>query len=96
MNIFDVSAIGSVSVGNTSTEVLPAENQRRYCAITNKGNKDAWINFGAPAVFGQGILLGKQGGFKELLSSAFTSLAVNAITDTGNTDIAFLEGTASS
>jgi len=91
-NIFNNTTIGSVSVGNTSTEIVPANIARKHCSLTNKDSKDVWINYGAPAVFGQGELIGKHGGSRQLTSTDLTTLAINGITDSGTNNIAFLEG----
>ena len=92
-NVYNTTAIGEATVGNTTTVIKAAETARKYCALTNTGNKDCWINYGAAAVVDQGQLLERNGGSLEVNQEALHLLAINGITSSGTTTIAFLEGT---
>ena len=81
-----------VSVGNTSTEVLATNTSRKWCLVTNIGNKDVWMGIGQTAVSGRGILLGKQGGSMTMSAVLMSYDAVNGITASGNSDVITQEG----
>jgi hypothetical protein len=55
-----VSITTTVTAANTSTSLKASNTKRVSIYVRNNSNRDLWINYGAAAVVGQAILLGKQ------------------------------------
>ena len=91
-NYYNNSNIGSIPVSNTSTIIVARNSKRKYCALTNKGPQDVWVNIGKLPVFGEGILLGKNGGSYEIDQSKLHTGTIAGITLAGTSNVAFLEG----
>jgi len=72
----------SVSVGNTTTEII-AENARRKIAIvTNASDEDMFLNIGADAVMNKGIRL-QPNDILEINDSNRITGAINGICSSG-------------
>ena len=93
-NVYNNAVVDNKTVTNSSTEIIAARTDRKYCAIVNIGNKDCWLSYGSTAVANKGMLLGRQGGSIEINKAALHTLSVNGITASGTTTIAFIEGRA--
>ncbi len=83
---------GSTSVSNSNTEILAANTARRWCVLTNIGNKDVWVAMGQTALVNKGMLLGRSGGSVVMGNDFMCVDAVNGITSSGSSTIAFQEG----
>ena len=91
-NIYNNTTIDAVPVTTTSTEMIANNSARTYCALINTGNKDVWMNVGAPAIANKGIFLGRNGGSYEIDQTKLNTKAINGITAVGTSTISFLEG----
>lgn len=70
-------------VGDTNTEIIPANNNRVLVVLTNIGKNDMSIACDASAVLGRGIFLGRNGGNMVIDSTAFTEGPINGICESG-------------
>ena len=82
----------AVSVTTSSTEILAANTARKWCFLTNIGNKDVWIAIGQTAVGSRGLLLRKQGGSLALTAQLMSTEAINGITSAGTGSMIVQEG----
>lgn len=82
----------SVSVSNSSTQIIAANASRKWCFLTNIGNKDVFVAVGQTALVNKGFLLGKNGGGVLMDASAISLEALNGITSAGASVIMFQEG----
>lgn len=83
---------GSVTVTTTSTEILPANENRKWAIITNKGNVDVFIAIGQTALLDRGMVLGRSGGSITLDEDLMSIEAVNGIVQAGSAVVIFQEG----
>lgn len=79
---------------NTSSQILPANSNRKYLLIHNPGANVAWIAFGVAAVANVPSIKLVAGASFILESNFICSQAVNAIRNaTVNVDLSIVEGT---
>jgi hypothetical protein len=85
----------AVSVGTSSTPVLPANRSRVYALFVNDSANVIYLGFGQNAVVGQGIRLNANGGSFEMSAGAGNLYqgAINAISGTANSNLCVTEGT---
>ena len=81
----------TVNVTTSSTQLLAANDKRRFCIFSNIGNRDAFIAVGQTAVGNQGFALFKGEQITIGRESAPPKEEINAIVNAGNTDITILE-----
>lgn len=89
-HLAEVASKNEVSVTGTTTTVLAANTSRSSLIIQNVGNKKAWIEFGATAVVGEGLLLGNGDIFITDNDLMYQGV-VSGIADTGSTTINVIE-----
>lgn len=82
----------SVSVTTSSTELLAANTNRKWCVLTNVGNKDVFLAIDATALVNKGILLGKGGGSIQMGADIMSTGALNGITASGTASVLIQEG----
>lgn len=88
----------TVTVGTTSTQLVPERPERKYLMLINTGTVIAKLNFDAPAVSGSGVPLaaapgaGQMGGVYSAESVVIPTSAINAVVAAGSTTITVLEG----
>lgn len=56
----------NVTVGNTSTQVLPANGSRKLAVFTNDSDETIYLSLGTPAEMNKGIRLNAAGGGYEI------------------------------
>jgi len=83
---------GSATATTSSSEIVPANPSRRWCIVTNIGNKDVWLSFGKAAEVDKGFLLAANGGSLDLTIGFNTTEAINGITSAATSDVAYQEG----
>jgi len=82
---------GTVVVSTTDTPLVVADNDIIGITFINKGNRDVWIDLGAPAIAGEGGLIPKGFGEKEILfESAGLNLDINGIVSAGTSTVSYL------
>lgn len=84
---------GSVTVGNTSTLVLPANPNRIYAMLTNDSDEAIYLAFGTAAVLNKTCRLNPNGGVQEYspaMANLFTG-PVYAICATGGKNLLTVE-----
>lgn len=83
-----------ISVGNTSTQVLAANTNRRYAVFINDSDETIYLAFGEDAAMNEGIRLNAAGGCYELshVLGNLNNLAVNAICSSGSKVCSGIEG----
>ncbi|AKG21245.1 hypothetical protein [Calothrix sp. 336/3] len=69
----------NVSINNTSTLVLPANNNRQYLSLTNIGENPCFLNLGISATIDAGIKLNPDGNFEMTPSSGLWRGQISAI-----------------
>ncbi len=69
----------SVLITDTSTEIVASNVNRTSLYLLNMGNDDVWISCDVAALFGKGMLLGKNGGNMLIDATAFTTGPINGI-----------------
>ena len=82
---------GAVTVTNSSTEILAANTNRKWCFITNVGNRDAYFAIGKTAEINKGIFLSKSGGSILMDGTVLSVEALNGITVSGTTAVIYQE-----
>ena len=82
-------AVGSVSVGSSTTEVLAAGTKRERVVLTNDSDEKIYVAVGAAAVSAKGIPLAANGGAVILTPSGGCKLAINAICASGGKTLAY-------
>ena len=70
---------GMVTVTDVNTEILPPNDSRAFATLVNIGNNDVAVSYDVDAVFGEGLPLGRNGGFITLDADAYTEGPVNGI-----------------
>jgi len=90
------TTIATVNVTTASTTIVTFDEDHNYINLTNKGNKDCWINIGAAAVSGQGFRI-EPGDTHPIInldedSDVEITGDINGITPSGSTDIASFIG----
>lgn len=70
---------------NTSATALAANAARVFASFTNNGSADIWINYGATATVGQGIVLKGGGGNHEINAANPYTGVVSAISASAGT-----------
>lgn len=77
-----------VSVGNSSTELLPASSGRVYAIIVNDGAEPLYLSMnGSAAVAGAGVRLNEEGGSYEINELNRYVGIVNGITASGTINV---------
>lgn len=86
MPLFSSVTHSTVTVGNSSTSVLTADEDRAYCLLQNDSDETIYLKFGAAGELNKGIRLNANGGQYEI-SGANNNLytgAINAICTSGS------------
>jgi len=85
-----------VDVGDSSTQILAANADRKYALFINNSDEDIYMKAdGAAAVVGRGIVLKADGGSFEMsprLGNLTTSAVRGIHNDTGNKGLLVVEG----
>lgn len=76
-------AHATVTVGSTSTQVLPADIKREHLLLINDSDEIIYVSFGQPAAANTGIRLNAAGGSYEMTGTVYLH-AVYAICASGN------------
>lgn len=84
LNRFSHATNGAVTVGATSTAVLPADGGRQYAIIINDSDETIYLGLGAAAAMNQGIRLNTNGGAFEISGVNVFTGAINAICASGS------------
>lgn len=84
MRTLTVPTHGTVALGGTSAELLPANSRRTYAIIVNASDVGIWLALGVPAVIGTGIYLAAGGGNLTITEEALWKGAVNGIAASGS------------
>ncbi len=79
----------TVSVANTSTEIVAANTNRTYLLLVNDSDEDIYIKIGAAAVQGAGIRINSGGGSFEMSgrNGNLDTRVINGICATGTKDM---------
>ena len=81
-----------VSVGSTTTSILPANGRRAYASFFNTSlTETIWLGFGNPAVVDNGVGISPRSPY-ELHRAVVTEQAVNGISTSGSVNVAVQEG----
>ncbi len=92
LNVGAGAAPTTTTVTNSSTEILAANSDRKWCLVTNIGGRDVYVAIGQTAILNRGALLKKQGG-SFLMDRDFMSFeTLNGITASGSSAVIVLEG----
>lgn len=83
---------GTTTVSNSSTEIVAANVSRRWCILTNVGNKDVYLAAGQTAEVDKGAILHANGGSIVFGVNFDTTQALNGITKASTSAVIFLEG----
>ncbi len=81
----------SVTVTTSSTQLLAADEDRRFVMLSNIGNKDAFVAAGQTALVSKGGVILKGESLVIGLSEESSKEDINAIVIAGDTVIAILE-----
>ena len=75
-----------ITVGATSTAVLPANEQRVWCLLVNDSDEAVYVKVGVAAVLNEGIRINAEGGSLEIApeSGFHDHRAINAICASGS------------
>lgn len=82
------AANATVLVDSTSTEILAANDRRKFATITNSSNVGIWLAFGAAAEVGKGAYLAAGGGSYNITVDNLWVGVVNGITTSGDDKVA--------
>jgi hypothetical protein len=89
----EVSSITNfnVSIGTSSTQVLPANSSRKLLILVNDSDEAIYVSLGATATLNNGIRLNASGGALALDNPIFKGV-VNAISANGSKTLVGAEG----
>lgn len=85
-------ATTQVSVGVTSTDVLPANTSRKYLCLVNDGASTIYVNFGENAALNAGVRLNANGGTIIFEGTYIPTSTVKAISALAGQNLAVIEG----
>ena len=85
------AAPGSTVVTTSSTEIVPFNDKRSWCYVTNIGVHDIFLAIGQTAELNKGMFLGKLGGSMLMDINTLCNQALNGITINGTTTVIFQE-----
>ena len=83
----------TVNVGVASTQILAANSDRLYAAITNDSDTEIYLGIGAAAVAGQGVPLTTKGSSYEINWTNLYQGVVNVICSEADKLLIVTEGT---
>ena len=75
----------------TSSTLLAADSNRKWCVLTNVGNKDVFLAFGQTAEVDKGAVLLGNGGSLVLGDEFHTTEDINGITAAATSTVLFSE-----
>ncbi len=82
----------TTNVTDVNTTIIAANPDRTSAIITNVGKQDVWAACDADAVFGEGILLSRNGGSMVIDSTTFTEGPITGICASGkSSDVTYHE-----
>lgn len=81
----------NVTIINSSTQILPANDNRRFCILSNIGVKDVYVAVGQTALNEKGITLFKGGTLVIGREGESVKEIINGITSTGSSLITIQE-----
>lgn len=82
-----------IDVGTTSTQILAANDQRRFAVIVNDSDTPVYLALGQPAVLNAGIRINENGGIYEInWSNPFTGVINGIHGGTGTKRVTATEG----
>jgi len=82
----------TTTVTDVNTEIIPANSDRTSAIVTNVGKHDVWAACDADAIFGEGILLTRNGGSMVIDSTTFTEGPITGICAAGkSSDVTYHE-----
>lgn len=86
--------IGSSSVTSSSAVIISASEttDSKLLILTNTGSTTCYLNFGAAAVSGQGVVLAPNGTYVSDYPNTIHAIGVSAVTESGTTSIAYMIG----
>lgn len=85
------SAPDTATVTDTTSEILPANTDRKGAVIVNDSNLTIYLSFEVDAIVGSGIRLNSAGGVFTMDAFTFTTQAINAIAASGSNNITIQE-----
>lgn len=89
----DYSAPDNCSVGNTSTEVIPANTARKYLVIVNASDEAVYLGIGVAAESNKGVYLAATGGSFEMITANLSPEIVYGICASGSKNVTVQEAT---
>ena len=90
-NVGTGQAVQTVSVGNTTTEIVAANANRAFILIANTSTTDVFVGIDVDATLSKGILLGRNGGTMVMDAAGLSTGAINGIVSSGTGTIVFQE-----
>ena len=82
----------ATTVGNTTTEVMDEDLDRKWAVFINDSDEVIYLAFGADAVLNQGLRLNAAGGTFEMTTFNCYQGAINAICTSGGKVLTHCEG----
>lgn len=83
----------TVTVGNTTTAILTANQKRRHLLLQNDSDEIIYVSFGKAAVLHEGVRLAASGGQFEMFGDLVYGHAINAICTSGSKKLLVTWGT---
>lgn len=83
----------TVTVGNTTTAILTANQKRRHLLLQNDSDEIIYVSFGKAAVLNQGIRLAAAGGSFEMTGDDVYGHVINGICTSGSKKLLVTWGT---
>ncbi len=83
----------TITVGNTTTQVLAANPKRRHLLLQNDSNEIVYVSFGKAAVLSEGVRLAASGGQFEMFGDLVYGHVINAICASGSKKLLVTHGT---
>jgi hypothetical protein len=80
---FSSGTSGNKSIGATTTEVVAANEARKYLILVNDSNEAIYLSLGSAAVMNKGIRLNANGGSLEIAGEHPFRGAINGICTSG-------------
>ena len=82
----------TITVANTTTAVLSAEQKRRHLLLINDSDETIYVGIGKPAVMNEGVRINSAGGSYEMIDGSVYLHAINAICASGGKKLLVTQG----
>ncbi len=88
---FSTGTSTGVTVGSSSTQILPATSGRAYAILVNDSSEEVYLSLGSAAEMNKGIRLNRRGGVFSIGGSKPFRGVINGICSSGGKNVCVME-----